>query len=293
MKNIYVLGSGFMGRGIAQVMAAAGYDVKLWDLKVEDVESSIDKMKESLQRRVSSGKMLQEDMDLLLTRVVPSADKAEMQDADLVIEAIIENFEIKKNLFLECEDYVSDTCILATNTSSLSISSLASVLAHPERFIGLHFFSPVPANKLVEIVRGLKTSDETLETSREVIRSIGKEGVLVKDSPGFLVNRVMHAFRNECMRCLEEGIASMEDIDTAVRLGLAHPMGPFELNDFAGLDIGYATAETLYEGFKDPKWKPNLMVKKLVESGDLGRKTGKGWYDYTSGEKKVRDDIHL
>lgn len=293
MNNVFVYGSGFMGRGIAQVCAAAGLIVHLWDLELKDVENAIASVAAGLTKRVARGRLDQSEADAIVARILPTIEETAVADADLVIEAVVENMDIKQALFARAESLAKESCILATNTSSLSISTLAANLQRPAQFVGLHFFSPVPANKLVEIVRGFKTNEATVTAAQELVKRIGKTGVLIKDSPGFLINRVMHAFRNECLRCLEEGIASIEDIDTAVKLGLAHPLGPFELNDFAGLDIGYATAQTLYEGFKDPRWKPNLMVKKLVEAGELGRKTGKGWYDYTSGEQKTRDDMHL
>jgi 3-hydroxybutyryl-CoA dehydrogenase len=214
-------------------------------------------------------------------------------DVDLVVEAIIENKEIKGGMFEKLDNICPEKTIFATNTSAIPVSSIANYTKRPDRFIGVHFFSPVPVMKLVEIVRGIKTSPATCEFAKEYVASVGKVGVMIKDSPGFLVNRVMHAFRQEVLACLEEGVASLEDIDTAVKLGLGHPMGPFELNDFAGLDIGAATIETLYQNFKDPKWRPNLTMKKLIEAGELGRKTGKGWYDYSSGEKKVRTDVYF
>jgi 3-hydroxybutyryl-CoA dehydrogenase len=220
-------------------------------------------------------------------------DLEKASDVDLVIEAIIEDKEIKGGFFQKLDKICPDKTVFASNTSAIPVSSLANYTNRPDRFIGVHFFSPVPVMKLVEIVRGIKTSPATCDFAKEYVTGVGKVGVMIKDSSGFLVNRVMHAFRQEILACLEEGVASLEDIDTAVKLGLGHPMGPFELNDFAGLDIGAATIETLYQNFKDPKWRPNLTMKKLVEAGELGRKTGKGWYDYTSGEKKVRTDIYF
>lgn len=288
-----MVGAGFMGTGIAQVSAAAGYQVKLWDTKEELVTSSLERMKAALSGRVAKGKLTEEAKDELLSNIVVSTDLNDASDADLVIEAIIENETIKCDTFKKLDEICPSHTIFASNTSALPISSLANATNREAQFIGLHFFSPVPVMKLVEIVKGLKTSSETAEISKGYISSLGKAGVLVKDAPGFLVNRIMHAFRQEVLACLDEGVASIEDIDTAVKLGLGHPMGPFELNDFAGLDIGAATINTLYENFKDPKWRPNLTMKKLVAAGDLGQKTGKGWYDYTSGEKKPRTDINL
>ena len=191
------------------------------------------------------------------------------------------------------EEICPPPVLFASNTSSIPITELATATRRPDRFAGMHFFSPVPVMKLVEIIRGLKTADETVQVIKELTDRIGKVGVFVKDGPGFLVNRVNAALRNEVYNCLAEGVATIEDIDKALKFGLGHPMGPFELGDFVGLEIGLAVAETLWENFKDPKWRPALSLRKLVASGDLGRKTGKGWYDYTSGEKKPRTDIHL
>lgn len=293
IKKIFVVGAGFMGTGIAQVSSAAGYKVVLWDTKKELVNASIEKMDKALSNRIAKGKLTQEAKEQLLSGISVSEDLNDGKDADLIIEAIIEDEAVKCDVFRKLDAICPEHTIFASNTSALPISNLANATKREAQFIGLHFFSPVPVMKLVEIVKGIKTSPKTSETAKAYITSLGKAGVLVKDAPGFLVNRVMHAFRQEVLTCLEEGVASIEDIDTAVKLGLGHPMGPFELNDFAGLDIGAATIQTLYENFKDPKWRPNLTMKKLVAAGDLGRKTGKGWYDYTSGEKKPRTDINL
>ncbi|GLC81927.1 3-hydroxyacyl-CoA dehydrogenase family protein [Lacrimispora brassicae] len=293
VKKIFVAGAGFMGTGIAQVSSAAGYQVVLWDTKKELVTASLERMDQALTNRITKGKLTQEAKDELLLRISVSEDLNDAKDADLIIEAIIEDEAIKCDVFKKLDAICPQHTVFASNTSALPISNLANATKREAQFIGLHFFSPVPVMRLVEIVRGLKTSSETSETAKAYIASLGKAGVLVKDAPGFLVNRIMHAFRQEVLTCLEEGVASIEDIDTAVKLGLGHPMGPFELNDFAGLDIGAATIQTLYENFKDPKWRPNLTMKKLVAAGDLGRKTGKGWYDYTGGEKRPRTDINL
>lgn len=291
IKKVMILGAGFMGTGIAQVVATAGFEVLLWDVNESLVMSSINKIKERLDRNVNRGKMSKEASAEVLEKIQKVSSIKEGKNADLVIEAVLENIEIKRKIFKECDEFCKNSVIFASNTSAIPISTLAIGLSNPGRFIGLHFFSPVPAMSLVEIVRGLKTSQNTCDRAREFIKALGKEGVLVKDSPGFLINRIMHAFRNEVLACLQEGVATIEDIDLAVKLGLGHPMGPFELNDFAGLDIGYATSLTLYDGFKDPKWRPNLIVQKLVEAGECGVKSGKGWYDYSEGEKKPRNDL--
>lgn len=291
IKNVLILGAGFMGSGIAQVLGSKGYKTYIWDINPDMLDKSINTVESGYNILLKKERITEEDKKSYLSNITVVNNINEVESVDLIIEAVVENLEIKKELFMKCYQQFGENAIYASNTSALSISTLSTAIPCSEKFIGLHFFSPVPIMKLVEIVRGIKTSQETVEICQKFIKDIEKVGVLVKDGPGFLVNRVMHAFRNEVIQCLEEGVASLEDIDTAVKLGLGHPMGPFELNDFAGIDIGYATIQTLYDGFKDPKWRPSLTVKHLVEAGDLGRKTGKGWYDYTSGEKKVRTDI--
>ena len=293
IRNIFIAGAGLMGSGIAQVSAAAGYQVMLWDLHSEMIDKAIQKIEASLQGRVQKGKMTEEEKDNILGNIQGVNELEMAANAQLVVEAVPEVLAIKQDLFERLDEICPPDTIFASNTSALPISTIATATKRGEQFIGLHFFSPVPAMKLVEIVKGLKTSPETCELAKAYIQQLGKVGIFVKDSPGFLVNRIMHGFRQEVLACMEEGVASIEDIDTAVKLGLGHPLGPFELNDFAGLDIGAATIQTLYENFKDPKWRPNLTMKKLVAAGDLGRKTGKGWYDYTSGEKKNRTDVNF
>lgn len=293
IKTVYVVGAGFMGRGIAQVSADKGYKVYLWDIDENLVTDAINTISSSLDKRISRGKETQENKEKILGNITVSTDLEDAKNAELVIEAIVENMDIKKQTFAKLDEICHTDTILATNTSALSVSEISNATKRADKFIGLHFFSPVPVMKLVEIVNGLKTSSETSNIAKAYIDSLGKAGVFVKDGPGFLVNRVMHAFRQEVLACLDEGVATIEDIDLAIKLGLGHPMGPFELNDFAGLDIGYATIQTLYENFKDPKWRPNLTLKKLVAAGEIGKKAGKGWYDYTSGEKKSREDISI
>ena len=288
IKKVLVAGAGVMGTGIAQVSAGANYSVYLYDSLPGVAEKSLAKLADSLAGRVEKGKMTAGDRDALLSRIAAVGSVAEAKDADLVIEAIIEKLEAKQEFFAECEEHLAADAILASNTSSILISEIAGKMKTPERFIGLHFFNPVPVMKLIEIINGLKTSEETSAAALAFTESLGKIGVFVKDSPGFLVNRINNALKNEAFACLAEGIASMEDIDKAMKFGLGHPMGPFELNDMTGLDIGVSVAEVLYSHFREPRWRPFLPLKKLVMAGDFGKKTGKGWYDYTSGEKKPR-----
>ncbi|MHB8828442.1 MAG: 3-hydroxyacyl-CoA dehydrogenase family protein [Syntrophales bacterium] len=290
MKKIMVVGSGFMGAGIAQMALQAGFDVVLNDTALELAERGVTAIKGNFDRLVSKGKLDEDRKKDLLGRVTASAGLEDAAGVDLAIEAAFENFDVKKGIFEKLDAVCRPDVVFATNTSSLSITKLAATTKRPDRFIGMHFFSPVPVMELVEMIGGLKTSAETFETIAEIVRRMGKEGVRVKDVPGFLVNRINSALRNEAYNCMTEGVASIEDIDRALKLALRHPMGPFELADFVGLDVGLAVARTLHDGYKDVKWRPNLALEKLVQSGDLGRKTGKGWYDYTSGEKKPRTD---
>jgi 3-hydroxybutyryl-CoA dehydrogenase len=293
IRRIMVIGAGFMGSGIAQVMAAAGYEVVLRDVTEELVARGMSAVKKNLAGHVAKGKLSEAGGEAIIGRIHPTTELAPAKECDLIIEVIIENKQAKLDLFRQLEELCPPHVIFASNTSSIPITELATGTKRPDKFAGMHFFSPVPVMKLVEIIRGLKTSDATIQVIRDLTEKIGKIGVSVKDGPGFLVNRVNAALRNEVYNCLAEGVATIEDIDKALKFGLGHPMGPFELGDFVGLDIGLAVAETLWDNFKDPKWRPSLLLRKLVASGDLGRKTGKGWYDYTSGEKKMRTDIHL
>lgn len=289
INKVLVAGAGIMGSGIARVCAKAGCDVFLYDSFAGVAEKAVGKIRASLEKRAAQGKMAQDEVEALVARITPVNAVAEVAAADLVIEAVVEELAVKQELFADCEKRFGDTAILASNTSSILISEIAGKLDKPERVIGMHFFNPVPAMKLVEVINGLKTSAETTAAALAFVERLGKVGVRVKDSPGFLVNRINNALKNEAYACLAEGVASIEDIDKAMKLGLGHPMGPFELNDMTGLDIGVLIAEVLYGHFREPRWKPFLPLKKLVMSGEYGIKTGKGWYDYTSGEKKPRD----
>jgi 3-hydroxybutyryl-CoA dehydrogenase len=280
-----------MGGGIAQVSAQAGYNVIMNDVKMEFIDKGLNNIVRLLEGQVKKEKITAADKDAILGRIRKSADLEEAKNADFVIEAAFENFEVKKSIFQKLDALCREDVIFATNTSSIPITSLAATVKRTGKFIGMHFFSPVPVMRLVEIIPGFKTAPETTKMTEELAAKLKKETVRVKDVPGFLVNRVNAAFRAECYQCLLEGVASLEDIDKAIKLGLNHPMGPFELGDFVGVEIGYNVFKTLYEGYKDPKFRPSLLLEKLVISGELGRKTGKGWYDYTSGEKKPRTDI--
>jgi 3-hydroxybutyryl-CoA dehydrogenase len=293
IKKIMVIGAGFMGSGIAQVSAAAGYTVFMQDIKDEFVKTGMVRIEKNLAGNVAKGKLSEEEKKVIQGRITPTIELTPARDCELVIEVIIENKQAKLDLFRKLDDICPPHVIFASNTSSIPITDLAAGTKRPDQFAGMHFFSPVPVMKLVEVIKGLKTSQATAEIIWRLAEKMGKVPVYVKDGPGFLVNRVNAALRCEVYKCLAEGVASIEDIDKAMKFGLNHPMGPFELNDFVGLEIGHAVLETLWENFRDPKWAPSLILKKMVASGDLGRKTGKGWYDYTSGEKKPRTDLNI
>lgn len=293
VQKILVVGAGFMGSGIAQVAAQNGYQVILNDISLEFVDRGWGNIEKNLEGQVKKAKITASDKEEALKHITKSTNLADGSNADFVIEAAFENFDVKKDIFQKLDEICRPEVVFASNTSSIPINSLASVTKRPDRFIGMHFFSPVPVMRLVEIIRALKTSEDTTKKTEEIAHQMKKETVRIKDVPGFLVNRVNAAFRAECYQCLLEGVASLEDIDKAIKLGLNHPMGPFELADFVGLEIGLNVFKTLYEGYKDPKFRPPLLLEKMVQCGDLGRKTGKGWYDYTSGEKQPRTDVNL
>lgn len=293
IKRIIVIGAGLMGSGITQVMAEAQYEVVMRDLSDEYVKKGMDAIEKNLQTKVTKGKLTESEKAAIVGRITPTTELDLAKECQLIIEAILERKQKKMDLFRQLDILCGPEVIFASNTSSIPLTELATATKRPDKVVGMHFFSPAQVMKLVEIIRGLKTSDETVEVIRNLTEKIGKVGVLVKDGPGFLVNRINAALRCEVYNCLAEGVASIEDIDKAMKFGLGHPMGPLELQDHVGLDIGLAVMETLWENFRDPKWCPALILRKLVASGDLGRKTGKGWYDYTSGEKKTRTDVNL
>lgn len=293
MKHVWVAGSGFMGTGIAQVALEAGCRVTLYDVRAEQLEQAASTIRKFLQKAVEKGKRTEAAVEQMLAGLSTSTDPGSAAEGDLVIEAVYEDLQVKRDLFAQMDTICANRTIFATNTSYQSVTAIAAATARPDRVVGLHFFAPASVMKLVEVVVGLKTSEETLGAALDFVKAAGKEPVVVKDSPGFLVNRILAVMRNEALACLEEGLATPEDIDKALRLGLGHPMGPLELTDFSGLEIGLRGAETLYEAFKDPKYRPRLLVRKLVTAGDLGRKTGRGIYEYRDGERRSRKDINL
>lgn len=275
-----VIGAGQMGSGIAQVFAQAGYQVKLNDIKQDFVDNGIEKMKNSLQRQVKKERMEQQEVDELLERITTSVSYDDVSDVDLVVEAATENEEIKLNIFKELDEKAPDHTVLASNTSSLSITKIAGSTKRPDKVIGLHFFNPVPVMKLIELNIALTTSDETTDVMKTVGESLNKTVVIAKDSPGFVVNRILVPMINEAIFIVDTGVASAEEVDDAMKLGANHPMGPLQLADFIGLDTVLAIMETLYDGFNDPKYRPAPLLIKYVEAGLLGRKTGQGFYSY-------------
>jgi 3-hydroxybutyryl-CoA dehydrogenase len=281
VRKIAVIGAGTMGAGIAQVCSQRGFRVSMHDIETRFVEGGFARIRTPLMKRVERGKMAKEDVDAILANIRGTTDlKEATADAQVVIEAIVEKMDAKKALFAELDDLCPADVIFASNTSSLSITEMANATQRADRFVGLHFFNPAPVMKLLEIIRGSETSDETAAFAAALGRKLGKEPVEVKESPGFVVNRLLVPMMNEAFNLLMEGVASAEDIDTAMKLGTNMPMGPFELADYTGLDIGLDVMEVLFRETGDPKFRPSVLLRKYVRAGRLGRKTGRGVYDY-------------
>ncbi len=286
-----VIGSGTMGQGIAQIAATAGWKVIVYDNNPSAIQDSQEKIEKVLSRLVEKGKIDSAKKDDISNNISYASDIKDLKDCELVIEAIIENLDIKRAVFEEIDRNVSKDCIIASNTSSLSIASLASAVSNPERFIGIHFFNPVPLMKLAEIIPGIQTSRSTTEKAKAIIGGWGKLTVIAKDTPGFIVNRVARPFYGEALRIYDEGIADMATIDWAMKEIGGFRMGPFELMDFIGNDINYTVTETVFNAFfGDPRYRPSFTQKRMMEAGLLGRKTGIGYYDYSDGAAKPEPD---
>ena len=280
IKQVGVVGCGQMGGGITQVCAQSGYPVIVSEINEELLNKGLTSINSSLTKAVAKERITQQDKDATLARIKGTTDMKDFSNCDLVIEAAIENLDLKKKIFVELDKICPKPAILATNTSCLSIIDIAMATTRPDKVLGLHFFNPPPAMKLMEIVKTIATSDETLEIGKSFGKSLGKTTIIAQDAPGFIVNRLMVPQILNAIRMLEAGVATKEDIDTGLTLGLNHPLGPLSLADLVGLDTLYFIANSIYDEFKDPQFASPTLLKKMVTAGWLGRKTGKGFYDY-------------
>lgn len=278
--KVLVCGAGTMGAGIAQVVAEAGHEVYLRDIAENFVQKGISTVEKTLSRNVSKGKMSEDDKNAIMSRITGTTAIDCAKDVDLVIEAIIERMEFKKELFKELDAVCPEKTIFASNTSALSISEIAAATKRPEKFIGIHFFNPAPVMKLIEIIKGASTNEETFNFTKEFAVALGKTPVVVEEAPGFVVNRILVPMINEAAYILMEGVATPEGIDDAMKLGANHPIGPLALGDLIGLDVCLLIMEVLYEEFGDSKYRPCPLLRKMVRAGYLGRKTGQGFYKY-------------
>ncbi len=289
MKNIVVIGAGTMGNGIAHTFAQNGFKVSLVDVSQEALDRGIQTITKNLDRIVSKGNLTEEQKSETLQRITSFTDLKECAaTADLIVEAATENLELKLKIFRQMDELAPESCILATNTSSISITKIASVTGRPEKVIGMHFMNPVPIMKLVEIIKGYSTSQETFTAIFDLSKNLGKVPVEANDYPGFVANRILMPMINEAIETLYNEVAGVEEIDTVMKLGMAHPMGPLQLADFIGLDVCLAILNVMYDGFKNPKYAPNPLLVNMVTAGKLGVKSGEGFYDYSESKKAER-----
>lgn len=285
-KNIVVIGAGTMGNGIAHTFAQSGFSVNLVDVKPDNLEKAIKTISANLDRMIAKGNLTEDEKAKTLANIITHTDlKNAVPNADLIVEAATENLDLKLKIFAQIDELAPENCILATNTSSISITQIAAATQRPEKVIGMHFMNPVPIMKLVEIIKGYSTSKETFDTIFEMSKSLGKVPVEVNDYPGFVANRILMPMINEAIETLYNGVAGVEEIDTVMKLGMAHPMGPLQLADFIGLDVCLAILNVMYDGFKNPKYAPTPLLVNMVMAGKKGVKSGEGFYDYSQSKK--------
>ena len=285
-KNIVVIGAGTMGNGIAHTFAQTGFKVSMVDVKQESLDKALQIITKNLDRIIAKGNLTEVEKAHTLGNISTFTQLSDCaKDADLIVEAATENLDLKLKIFQQMDELAPENCILATNTSSISITKIASVTNRPEKVIGMHFMNPVPIMKLVEIIKGYSTSKETFDTIYEMSKTLGKVPTEVNDYPGFVANRILMPMINEAIETLYNGVAGVEEIDTVMKLGMAHPMGPLQLADFIGLDVCLAILNVMYDGFKNPKYAPNPLLVNMVMAGKLGAKSGEGFYDYSESKK--------